>query len=108
MSIVDTIRSEVRNVALTLVDDVREAVEGLYALRAETSEDRKDGVDEEISMELDRLEFHNVKLNIPAMSDQNLAAVAGALAKELWRYEVNSLLAQNAEQNPEYPIDFRL
>ena len=40
MSVVDTIHSEVRNVALTLVNEVIEAVEGLYALRAETSEDQ--------------------------------------------------------------------
>lgn len=107
MSIVDTIRSEVRNVALPLVYEVIENVDGLYTLRAESEEHHKDGVDEEISMELDRLQFHNVKLDMPAMPDPNLASVAGAFAKELWKVEVNSLLDLNTE-DLEYPIDFRL
>ena len=108
MSVVDTIHNEVRNVALVLVNEVLEEVENLQNARRETPEDRKDGIDEEISMELDRLRFDNVKLNISAMPDQGLAAVVGALVKELWKEEVNSLLDQYDGQDPDYPTNFRL
>ena len=72
------------------------------------AEDRKDGVDEEISMELDRLRFHNVKLDVPGMPTEGLAGIVGALARELWKEQVNDLLDQYASQDPEYPINYRL
>lgn len=108
MNVTEHLTIDIRGVAVMLVHEVVETVESLYSLRTETLEHRVDGVDEEISMELDRLRFHNVKLNIPAMPDQNIAAVVGALAKELWKDEVNSLLDLHASQDPEYPISFRL
>lgn len=106
--IVQDIRTSIDQVSVILVNEVIEEVEGLQSLRRETLEHHKDGVDEEISIEWDRLQFHNVKLDIPVTPNEDLAAVAGALAKELWKVRVNDLLDQYASQEPEYPVNFRL
>lgn len=108
MSVGALIKSEVRNVATILVNGVIENIDGLYTLRAESEEHHKDGVDEEISMELDRLMFHNVRLNIPGMPNKGLTKLVQAASKRLWTKEVNRLLDLHDSQDPEYPISFRL
>ena len=99
--------NDIKGVADTLVHEVVEQVEFLLGAREETQDPHVDGIDEEISMELYRLHFDNVKLDIPDLPNKNQAAVARAIAKELWKEEVNRLI-DRYNQNTEYPINFRL
>ena len=99
--------NDIRGVADTLVHEVAEQVEFLLGAREDTPEHHVDGFDEQISMELHRLRFDNVKLDIPATSNKNQYAVAQAIARELWKEEVNRLL-DLYNNDSEYPINFRL
>lgn len=98
MNISDVIYNEVQSVAAILVNEVLEEVENLQRAKENVSEDLKDGIDEEISLQWDRLCFCNVKLQIPGMPNEELAGIAGALAKEIWKDEVKSLLGSAAVQ----------
>ena len=106
--IMQDIRASINEVSIILVNEVIENVEGLYSLRTETAEHHKDGIDEEISMELDRLRFRSVKLDIPGMPTEGLAGILGALVRELWNDRVMELLEQYNAQNPEVKISVRL
>ena len=102
------LRATIDQVSTILVNEVIEEVENLYNLRSEVAEDHKDGVDEEISMELDRLRFHNIKLGIPGMPTEGLAGILGALVRELWNERVQWLLEQRNAQDPDVKISVRL
>lgn len=106
--IMQDIRATIDQVSIILVNEVIEAVDGLYTLRAESEEHHKDGIDEEISMELDRLRFRNVKLDIPGMPTEGLAGIVGALVRELWNERVQWLLEQHNAQDPDVKISVRL
>lgn len=108
MNVTEHLTNDIRDVADTLVHGVVEIVEYLYSLRTETPEHHVDGIDEEISMELHRLHFDNVKLDMPVMPNEGLTELVRAVAKKLWTEEVNRLLDLHASQDPEYPISFRL
>ena len=108
MNVTEHLTNDIHGVADTLVQEVLENVETLYNVRTETLEHHKDGIDEEISMELDRLRFHNVKLDIPSMPTEGLAGIVGALARELWNERVKWLLEQYNAQEPEVKISVRL
>lgn len=108
VNITEHLTNDIRGVAGTLVREVVEIVESLYSLQTETPEHHKDGVGVEISMELHRLHFDNEKLDMPVMPDEGLTLLIQAVAKKLWAEEVNRLLDLHADQNPEYPINFRL
>lgn len=106
--IMSQIRTTIDQVSVSLVNEVIENVDNLYTLRAESEEHHKDGVDEEISMELDRLRFRSVNLDIPGMPTEGLAGILGALVRELWNERVQSLLEQHNAQDPEVKISVRL
>ena len=106
--IMSQIRTTIDQVSVILVNEVIENVYGLYTLRAESEEHHKDGIDEEISMELDRLRFRNVNLDIPGMPTEGLAGILGALVRELWNERVQWLLEQHNAQDPEVKISVRL
>ena len=107
MNITELLMNDIRGVADTLVHEVAEQVEFLLGAREDTPDHYVDGYDEQISMELYRLHFDNVKLDIPDLPNKNQAATARAIARELWKEEVNRLL-DLYNNDSEYPINFRL